>query len=128
VDRRGNPFRENREVGASAGVDLKYRVTSDLTLDMTVNPDFGQVEVDPAQVNLSAIETHFGATSVLHRGRRDLQLRRGRRQQRLLLAPHRPGAAAAAGPTAARDVPDAARILGAAKLTGRTAGGWSSAC
>src|SRR5260221_8833334 len=36
-----------------------YRVTSNLTLNATVNPDFGQVEVDPAVVNLSAFETFF---------------------------------------------------------------------
>jgi hypothetical protein len=44
---------------ASAGVDLKYGVTPNLTLDATVNPDFGQVEADPSVVNLSAFETFF---------------------------------------------------------------------
>jgi hypothetical protein len=39
--------------------DLKYGVTSGLTLDATVNPDFGQVEADPAVVNLTAYETYF---------------------------------------------------------------------
>ena len=43
----------------SAGADVKYGITSDLTLDATINPDFGQVEVDPAVVNLSAFETVF---------------------------------------------------------------------
>ena len=38
---------------------MKYGLTSNLTLDATVNPDFGQVEVDPAVVNLSAFETFF---------------------------------------------------------------------
>src|SRR5256885_3094663 len=41
----------------SLGGDLKYGVTSNLTLDATVNPDFGQVEADPAQLNLTAFET-----------------------------------------------------------------------
>jgi hypothetical protein len=59
IDRLGNPYREKREGGAAVGADVKYRLTSDLTLDVTVNPDFGQVEVDPAQVNLTAIETVF---------------------------------------------------------------------
>jgi hypothetical protein len=44
---------------ASAGVDVKYGVTPNLTLDATVNPDFGQVEADPSVVNLSAFETFF---------------------------------------------------------------------
>ena len=43
----------------NAGVDVKYGITSNMTLDATINPDFGQVEVDPAVVNLSAFETSF---------------------------------------------------------------------
>ncbi|ODT00760.1 MAG: hypothetical protein ABS52_17920 [Gemmatimonadetes bacterium SCN 70-22] len=43
----------------TAGVDLKYGVTPNLTLDATVNPDFGQVEVDPALLNLTAFEVRF---------------------------------------------------------------------
>src|SRR5918994_7434698 len=44
---------------AGAGLDIKYRVSSNLSVDGTINPDFGQVEVDPAVVNLSAFETFF---------------------------------------------------------------------
>src|SRR5215207_8915071 len=44
---------------ARVGGDLKYNITSNFTLDATVNPDFGQVEVDPAVVNLSDVETFF---------------------------------------------------------------------
>ncbi|MGI9183155.1 MAG: DUF5916 domain-containing protein, partial [Longimicrobiaceae bacterium] len=125
VDRSANPYRDNREYDASAGVDLKYRVTSDLTLDVTVNPDFGQVEVDPAEVNLSAIETFFqekrpffvegseifsfGAGG----GNNAFYSRRIGRAPQIL--PQTP----------ARDVADAAGILGAAKLSGRTRNGWS---
>jgi len=43
----------------SAGADVKYGVTSNLTLDATVNPDFGQVEADPAVLNLTAYETFY---------------------------------------------------------------------
>ncbi|HEY2066259.1 MAG TPA: DUF5916 domain-containing protein [Gemmatimonadaceae bacterium] len=43
----------------SAGADLKYGVTPNLTLDATVNPDFGQVEADPSVVNLTAFESFF---------------------------------------------------------------------
>ena len=43
----------------TAGGDLKYRVASNLTLDATVNPDFGQVESDPAILNLTAYESFF---------------------------------------------------------------------
>jgi len=55
----GNPFRDGTDYFASAGADLKYRLTSSMTLSATVNPDFGQVEVDPAVVNLTAFETFF---------------------------------------------------------------------
>ncbi|MBR9990472.1 MAG: carbohydrate binding family 9 domain-containing protein [Gemmatimonadetes bacterium] len=125
IDRGDNPFRDNREVGVSVGADAKYRVTSDLTLDVTVNPDFGQVEVDPAQVNLTAIETlfqekrpffvegseifNFGAGG----GNNVFYSRRIGRAPQIL------------PPSQRRDVPEATRILGAAKLSGRTAGGWS---
>ena len=41
------------------GADLKVGITPNVTLDATVNPDFGQVEADPASLNLSAFETFF---------------------------------------------------------------------
>ena len=55
----GNPLQHNPDPGTTAGVDLKYAVTPPLTLSATVNPDFGQVEADPAVVNLTAFETFF---------------------------------------------------------------------
>jgi hypothetical protein len=125
IDRGTNPFRSTREYDVDAGADLKYRVTSSLTLDATVNPDFGQVEVDPAVINLTAFETQFAEKrpffiegSELFRFANDgsnsvFYSRRIGRQPSL------------APPFAARDVPQETRIIGAAKLTGRTAGGWS---
>jgi hypothetical protein len=55
----GSPFHSEREYSLRAGLDLKYQLSSALTLDATINPDFGQVEVDPASVNLSAFETFY---------------------------------------------------------------------
>ena len=49
----------DRSQKLTAGADLKYGLTSNLTLDATVNPDFGQVEADPAVLNLTAFETFF---------------------------------------------------------------------
>src|SRR2546429_3807735 len=49
----------DRTQDVTAGGDLKYRVASNLTLDATINPDFGQVEADPAVLNLTAFETFF---------------------------------------------------------------------
>lgn len=48
-----------RTQDVAAGGDLKYRVASNLTLDATFNPDFGQVEADPGVLNLTAFETFF---------------------------------------------------------------------
>ena len=58
--RTGQPARRTRtDPDATVGVDLKYALRPGLTLTGTVNPDFGQVEADPAVVNLSAFETFF---------------------------------------------------------------------
>ena len=56
----GNPFR-NEGVKRSLGVSLdgKIGITNDFTLDFTINPDFGQVEADPSEVNLTAFESYF---------------------------------------------------------------------
>jgi len=43
----------------TGGADLKYGLTSNLTVDATINPDFGQVESDPSVLNLTAFETFF---------------------------------------------------------------------
>jgi hypothetical protein len=50
---------ESLDNSANLGVDVKYGVTADLTLNATVQPDFGQVEADPATLNLSPFETFF---------------------------------------------------------------------
>ncbi len=54
-----NPFYDPTAVGVTAGLDMKVGLSSTLTLSGTINPDFGQVEADPAVVNLSAFETFF---------------------------------------------------------------------
>ncbi len=53
----GNPYATGKNQKFSAGLDGKISITNDLTLNMTVNPDFGQVESDPSLVNLSAFES-----------------------------------------------------------------------
>ncbi len=125
IDPNGNPLRSHREYEADAGVDLKYRVTGNHTLDATINPDFGQVEVDPAVINLTAFETFFperrpffveGAElfRFAQDGTNSLFYSRRIGKQPTLQPPY-----------AAVDVPDATRILGAAKVTGRSPGGWA---
>jgi hypothetical protein len=55
----GNPFATGKGSKIKAGLDAKIGITNNLTVDLTVNPDFGQVEADPSVVNLSAYETFF---------------------------------------------------------------------
>lgn len=56
---KNNPLSKSPDPSTTAGVDLKYAVAPGLTFTGTVNPDFGQVEADPAVVNLSGFETFF---------------------------------------------------------------------
>jgi len=120
-----NPYRDGSEQTAELGLDLKYRVASNITLDATVNPDFGQVEVDPAVVNLTAFETRFeerrpffieGAEIFSFSGSELFYSRR-------IGAPP-PGRV----PSSAvyDDMPENSTILAAAKLSGKAAG-WSLA-
>lgn len=55
----GDPFNTGKLSKLSAGLDGKVAITNDFTLDFTVNPDFGQVEADPSEVNLTAFESYF---------------------------------------------------------------------
>ncbi|MFL5605587.1 MAG: DUF5916 domain-containing protein, partial [Gemmatimonadaceae bacterium] len=131
----GDPFKGSRQMDARVGGDLKYNITSSLTLDATVNPDFGQVEVDPAVVNLSAFETTFqekrpffvansgsfsfgGLNCFFCSNVSSLNVFYSRRIGR---SPQLAGLVR--NDAAYADVPDASTILGAAKITGRTAGG-----
>jgi hypothetical protein len=125
VERGANPFRDDREYAADAGLDLKYRLTSNFTLDATVNPDFGQVEVDPAVINLTAFETQFAERRPFFVEGAEI-FRFGGDGTNLAFYSRRIGRPPTlAPPFAARDVPTNTRILGAAKLSGRTQNGWA---
>jgi hypothetical protein len=132
-----DPFNSGGEESMRAGLDLKYLLNSNLTLDATFNPDFGQVEVDPAVVNLTAFETSFperrpffvassgvfgfgGFSCFFCSNVSSLSAFYSRRVGR---APTGADLAYDSGPFA--DVPDATTILGAGKITGRTANGWT---
>ena len=58
-DFTGNPFEDGKDLDPRIGGDLKMGIGPNLTLDATFNPDFGQVEADPAEINLSAFETVY---------------------------------------------------------------------
>ncbi|HEX5727401.1 MAG TPA: DUF5916 domain-containing protein [Longimicrobiaceae bacterium] len=131
---RADPFYAANAVEGSLGADLKYGLTPSLTLTATLNPDFGQVELDPAVVNLTAFETFlpeqrpffvegadifrfgqirsyttYGFTEFFY------SRRVGRTPQRFV----------SARPDEWVDAPDQSTILGAAKLSGRVGRGWS---
>jgi len=111
-----DPFGERWSPTGNAGLDLKLGLGSSLTLDATINPDFGQVEADPAVVNLDAFE-------ITYPERRPFFVEGApifSSQPRGYFYSRRIGAPPRLRPTADYvDDPDAARILGAAKLTGQ---------
>ena len=95
-----NPARtRSTTVGTStarAGTDLKMGLGPNLTLDATVNPDFGQVEADPAVVNLSAFEVFFDEKRPFFLEGEPAAA--GERSELLLLPAHRRAAARRAPP------------------------------
>ncbi len=128
----GDPFRGPSEYRTNFGADLKYTLTSSMRLSATVNPDFGQVEVDPARVNLSANELFFEEKRPFFIEGSDI-FRFGRiRTNNSFMFPtffhsRRIGRAPQRGLTGYDYVhsPDEATIAGAAKVTGKTSSGLS---
>jgi hypothetical protein len=105
-----------RPFAGRMGLDAKTALGSSLTLDATVNPDFGQVEADPAEVNLSAFETFFDERRPFFT--EGSEMVRGNGAQ--YFYPRRIGAPPRGSATGDFvDVPRSSTILGAAKLTGR---------
>ena len=119
----------DRASHATVGGDLKYRVASNLTLDATVNPDFGEVEADPAVLNLSAYESFFTELRpffVAGRGvfRFDVNCNDVNCSSEGLYYSRRIGRTPQlAGTFGDTTPPQPTTILGAAKLTGRLPGG-----
>jgi hypothetical protein len=131
-----DPFNDGSRQSGTGGVDIKYGLSSNFTLDATINPDFGQVEVDPAVVNLSAFETYFpekrpffleGANIFSNFGRGGSNNFWGfNRQEPNLFYTRRIGRfpqGTVSGDFV--DCPDGTTILGAAKLTGKTRNSWT---
>jgi hypothetical protein len=129
----GNPFATGHAGTARVGGDLLFGVTSNLTLTATINPDFGQVEADPAVVNLSAFETFFQEkrpffTEGLDAFRFNIGLGDGDGGQEELFYTRRIGRApqGEADPRGGyAETIGQTTILGAGKLSGKTASGWT---
>lgn len=131
-----DPFYKSQQYKTSFGADIKWGLSSNLTLDATVNPDFGQVEVDPAELNLSAFETYYQekrpffieGANLLYFGNGGINNNWGMNfgnpeivySRRIGRQPQ--GYTTHDGYT---KIPNETRILGAAKLTGKVLGDWN---
>jgi hypothetical protein len=125
----GNPFFDGSDFQHRAGLDFRLGVGAGYTLDGTVNPDFGQVEVDPAVINLTQFETFFPERRPFFV--EDAQIFNftlsGGRSNQLFYSRRIGRAPQGAVPDEAQfeKVPSETTILGAAKFTGRSTGGLS---
>ena len=132
----GNPFRDGKKSAISAGLDGKVAITNDLTLDFSINPDFGQVEADPSEVNLTAFESFFSERRPFFvEGKNIYQFRPSSTNvisnmgsdnlfysRRIGRPPHNyPNLSA----NEYADIPESSTILGAMKLSGKTKNGLS---
>ena len=127
----GNPFRDGDDFKINAGLDAKIGITNDLTLDLTVNPDFGQVDADPGAIALDGFEIFFQERRpffVENKNIFDFEVgggsdnlffsrRIGRTPQGFTTVDGNQGEF--------EDVPTNSTILGAAKFSGKTKDGWA---
>ncbi|MDR9415353.1 MAG: DUF5916 domain-containing protein [Gracilimonas sp.] len=131
-----NPYFSRNDFGANFGGNLKYGITTDLTLTATINPDFGQVEADPAVINLTANENFFSerrpffleGSDIFQFGNTQTFSRFGNPvtfySRRIGRSPQ--GNEDRAGLNSEYvDQPDFTTIAAAAKVSGKTQNGWS---
>lgn len=132
----GDPFNDGRRSNAALGADFKVGLGSNLTLDATVNPDFGQVEVDPAVVNLTDVESFFNEKRPFFiEGSDTFEFGWGGASNNMsfnfsnpsLFYSRRLGRSPQGSPGSAdfSRVPGGVRIDAAAKVTGKVAGTWN---
>lgn len=130
-----NPFKKlGKRNRINGGVDGKIGLTNNLTLDFTINPDFGQVEADPSEVNLTSFETFFQEKRPFFIEGKNilsfpLMFGDGGFSAENLFYSRRIGRRPHNSPEIQDgefiDAPEFTSILGAAKITGKTKTGWS---
>lgn len=131
-----NPFFNGKDDNLGLGADLKLGIGSNITIDATINPDFGQVEVDPSVINLSAYETFYEekrpffveGSSIFSFGRGGPTNRWGFNFfEPQFFYSRRVGRPPQGGVDSDGwvDMPTATSILGAAKISGKINGDWS---
>ncbi len=124
----GDPFFDGSAANGRFGMDVSYGLGSAFTLDATINPDFGQVEADPAVINLSAFETFFDERRpffVEDARVFNFSLSGGRNELFYSRRVGRSPQGEAPSDAEYDDIPSNSTILGAAKISGRTASGLS---
>ncbi|MFO7998690.1 MAG: DUF5916 domain-containing protein [Bacteroidales bacterium] len=131
-----HPFLTGSDQRFKLGMDAKVGISNNLTMDLTINPDFGQVEADPSEVNLSAYETFFQEKRPFFIEGRNISSfglgigEGGIGNDNLFYSRRigrRPGGQIGLPSGAYADIPSFTNILGAAKLTGKTKNGLSVA-
>jgi len=123
----GNPFTDGSDFEYNLGLDGKIGLSSNFTMDFTINPDFGQVEADPSVLNLTAFETFYDekrpffleGKSIFDFTINGNQLFYSRR------IGHRPGYSPTLGTNEYAKSPQETTILNALKITGKTQNGLS---
>ena len=130
-EEKGNPFRDGTDTKVAIGLDAKIGITNDLTVDLTVNPDFGQVEADPGAISLDGFEIFFREQRPFFVENKNIfDFRVGGGQDNVFFS-RRIGrspqgySTADIGKGEYEDIPDFTTIWGAAKFSGKTKDGWS---
>jgi hypothetical protein len=122
--RHGADVPETRKSTLSAGLDAKVGLTSNITLDASILPDFGQVESDPSVMNLSTVETFLEERRPLFLEGQDIFQFPLIEDQ--IFYSRRIGQAPGLRPAGlVSSMPESTTLLGAVKVSGRTADGWS---
>jgi hypothetical protein len=132
----GNPFRDGNDSKVTGGLDAKIGITNDLTLDLTINPDFGQVEADPSAIALDGFQIFFREQRpffVENKNIFDYNISRSEAGNTFgfdnVFYSRRIGRSPQGFPETEDeefvDQPENTAILGAAKFSGKTRNGWS---
>ena len=125
----GNPFRDGSDYLLNGGLDAKIGITNDLTLDLTVNPDFGQVEADPGAIALDGFQIFFREQRPFFVENKNIfDYEFADRNDNVFYSRRigrSPQGAVGGVNVAFVDAPINSTILGAAKFSGKTKNGWS---
>jgi hypothetical protein len=134
--KENNPFYNGKDSDLGIGADFKLGIGNNITVDGTINPDFGQVEADPSEINLSAYETYYREKRPFFiEGQNIFTFGRGGPTNNISInfsEPHlfysrrigrQPQGYITASPDSVQ-MPGVTNILGAAKISGRIQGGW----